>query len=205
MKTLKYLSLVLAVVLMSACKSQNAVASRSEVPQTPGPPEAAQVPTSQKTGTVETAAPATQPDMVTGPAERNQLQSGAFGEWFNPFYASYRVDEDLVKELKPLLKDVDITLFMGTWCGDSKRETPRIYKIFDAVDKSDDVELITVDRSKTTPQGLEEGKDIKRVPTLILSKDGKELGRIVEYPIESLEADMLKILKGEPYQHAYAD
>ncbi|PHQ28040.1 thioredoxin family protein [Leeuwenhoekiella nanhaiensis] len=196
MKNLKYLSLMLAIVLMSACKSQNAVASRSEVPQTPGPPEAAQIPTSQKNP---------QPDMLTGPAERSDLQEGKFGEWFNPFYASYRVDESLVDELKPLLKDVDITLFMGTWCGDSKRETPRIYKILDAAGKTQDIELITVDRSKTTPQGLEEGKDIKRVPTLILSKDGKELGRIVEYPIESLEADMLKILKGEPYKHAYAD
>jgi len=31
------------------------------------------------------------------------------------------------------------------------------------------------------------------------------LGRIVEYPIESLEQDMLKILQGKPYKHAYAD
>ena len=187
---------MLAIVLMSACKSQNAVASRSEVPQTPGPPEAAQIPTSQKTP---------QPDMLTGPAERRELQTGSFGSWFNPNYSEYSVDQSLVEELKPLLQDVDITLFMGTWCGDSKRETPRIYKILDAAGKTQDIELITVDRAKTTPQGLEEGKDIKRVPTLILSKDGKELGRIVEYPIESLEADMLKILKGEPYKHAYAD
>ena len=196
MKHLKYLSLVLAIVLMSACKSQNAVASRSEVPQTPGPPEAPQIPTSQKTP---------QPDMLTGPAERRELQTGSFGSWFNPSYSEYSVDQSLVEELKPMLQDVEITLFMGTWCGDSMRETPRIYKILDAAGKTQDIELITVDRAKTTPQGLEEGKDIKRVPTLILSKDGKELGRIVEYPIESLEADMLKILKGEPYKHAYAD
>ncbi len=185
MKNLKYLSFVLVTVFMTACNSQKSTVAQSE--------------------TTETTAPAAQPEMLTGPAERSQLERGAFGEWFNPFYASYRVDESRVDELKPLLKEVDITLFMGSWCGDSKRETPRIYKIFDAVDKAYDVELITVDRSKTTPQGLEEGKDIKRVPTLILSKDGKELGRIVEYPIESLEADMLKILKGKPYKHAYAD
>ncbi|RXG12411.1 thiol-disulfide isomerase/thioredoxin [Leeuwenhoekiella aestuarii] len=186
----------LALCALISCKSKSTATATPKAPEAPVVAEAPEKP----------EAPAVQqPQMLTGPAERSQLQSGAFGEWFNPFYASYRVDEDLAKELKPLLKDVDITLFMGTWCGDSKRETPRIYKIFDAVDKSDEVKLITVDRSKTTPQGLEEGKDIKRVPTLILSKDGKELGRIVEYPIESLEADMLKILKGEPYKHAYAD
>jgi len=186
----------LALCALISCKSKSTATATPKAPEALVVAEAPEKP----------EAPAVQqPQMLTGPAERSQLQSGAFGEWFNPFYASYRVDEDLAKELKPLLKDVDITLFMGTWCGDSKRETPRIYKIFDAVDKSDEVKLITVDRSKTTPQGLEEGKDIKRVPTLILSKDGKELGRIVEYPIESLEADMLKILKGEPYKHAYAD
>ncbi len=188
MKYIKLSLFGLCLTTLLSCNSQKSTVTQSET-----------------TETEEVAAPTSQPEMLTGPTKRYELQTGTFGEWFNPFYASYRVDESLVKEIKPLIKDVDITLFMGTWCGDSKRETPRIYKIFDAVGKSEDVELITVDRSKTTPQGLEKGRDITRVPTLILSKDGEELGRIVEYPIESLEADMLKILKGEPYKHAYAD
>jgi hypothetical protein len=58
-------------------------------------------------------------------------------------------------------------------------------------------------REKTTPQNYEEGLHVTNVPTFIFYKDGKEMNRIVEFPIKTLESDMLTILKGEPYKHAY--
>ena len=67
----------------------------------------------------------------------------------------------------------------------------------------DQVRLITMTREKSTPQKYEEGLHVTNVPTFIFYKDGKELNRIVEFPIESLESDMLKILRGQPYKHAY--
>lgn len=147
-----------------------------------------------------------QTEILIGKINRQELTEGDFGKWFEPRYDAYEVNEKAIKELSSMLKDVDITIFMGTWCGDSKRETPNAYKIFDAANVSDDqINLIAVDYNKTTPKGLENGLDIQRVPTIIFEKDGKELGRIVEYPIESLENDMLKILKGEDYKHAYAE
>ena len=39
----------------------------------------------------------------------------------------------------------------------------------------------------------------------IFFKDNKELNRIVEFPIQTLEQDMLEILKGNPYKNAYAE
>ena len=95
---------------------------------------------------------------------------------------------------------------MGTWCGDSKRETPTFYKILDETNYNyNNLELVTVDRSKTTPDGLEKGYDVVRVPTFIFYKDGKEIGRYVEYARESLEEDMLAILSGKDYKHSYED
>ena len=93
---------------------------------------------------------------------------------------------------------------MGSWCGDSKRETPRFYKLLDETGfNQNDFELITVDRSKKTPDNLQEGVDIIRVPTFIFYKDGEEIGRYVEYPRETLEKDILKIITGQPYKHSY--
>lgn len=157
-----------------------------------------QNPTKSQIKTVQT-------DILVGKIDREQLQEEDYGKWFNPRYEAYEVNKEAVDELSKLLKDVNITIFMGTWCGDSKRETPNVYKIFDAAAVSEDqVELIAVSYDKTTPDELEKGLDIQRVPTIIFKKNDKELGRIVEYPIESLENDMLKILKGEDYKHAYA-
>ncbi|WP_417370255.1 thioredoxin family protein [Flavobacterium beibuense] len=144
--------------------------------------------------------------MLLGKANRNGFQMDAFKDWFNTGYANYEVDSETVEKLKPLLKDITITVFMGTWCEDSQRETPHFYKIIDETgfDESK-LTLITVSEEKTTPQGFEEGKNITNVPTIIFYKNDKELGRIVEYPIESLEKDMLAILSGKEYKHAYAE
>lgn len=144
--------------------------------------------------------------ILLGPANRKGLQMEAFQSWYKPGYDDYEVDMATVEKLKPLLKDSKITVFMGTWCEDSQRETPHFYKIMDSVGFNEsNLNLITVSEEKTTPSGLEKGKNITNVPTFIIMKDDKELGRIVEYPIESLEKDMLAILSGKEYKHAYAE
>jgi thiol-disulfide isomerase/thioredoxin len=144
--------------------------------------------------------------MLLGKANRKGFQMDAFKGWFNTGYSDYQVDSESLDQLKPLLKDVTITVFMGTWCEDSQRETPHFYKILDAANFDESkLTLITVSDEKTTPQGFEEGKNITNVPTIIMYKEGKELGRIVEYPIESLEKDMIAILSGKEYKHAYAE
>lgn len=144
--------------------------------------------------------------MLLGKANRDGFQMDAFKSWFNPGYTDYKVDSETLEQLKPLLKDVTITIFMGTWCEDSQRETPHFYKILDEAgfDESK-LTMITVSEEKTTPEGFEKGKNIINVPTIIFYKNEKELGRIVEYPIESLEKDMLAILSGKEYKHAYAE
>ncbi|MEM0518508.1 TlpA family protein disulfide reductase [Aequorivita flava] len=144
--------------------------------------------------------------MLLGKANRNGFKMEAFNNWFNSGYESYSADSEVMQQLKPLLIDVTITVFMGTWCEDSQRETPHLYKILDTAGfQESDLTLITVSEEKTTPQGFEEGQDINYVPTIIFNKNGTELGRIVEYPITSLEKDMLAILSGQEYKHAYAE
>jgi tetratricopeptide (TPR) repeat protein len=56
---------------------------------------------------------------------------------------------------------------------------------------------------KQSPQHEEAGLNIFRVPTLIISKKKTEIGRIIEYPVQSLERDMLSIIKSEPYVPRY--
>ncbi|MDX1783013.1 MAG: thioredoxin family protein, partial [Aequorivita vladivostokensis] len=120
--------------------------------------------------------------ILLGKANRKGFQMDAFKSWFNTGYENYKVDSETLEKLKPLLKDATITVFMGTWCEDSQRETPHFYKILDEANFDESkLTLITVSDEKTTPQGFEDGKNITNVPTLIFYKNGKELGRIVEY------------------------
>jgi hypothetical protein len=56
---------------------------------------------------------------------------------------------------------------------------------------------------KKSPQHEEAGKNIVRVPTIIVEQNGKEIGRIIEFPVSSLEKDMLSILRRENYVPNY--
>ncbi|MBK5208260.1 MAG: thioredoxin family protein [Flavobacteriaceae bacterium] len=141
---------------------------------------------------------------LIGIANKESFLAEPFNAWFTPNYDAYETDKQAIEKLKPLLKEVSIKAFMGTWCEDSQDQTPVLYKILDETDFNyDNLELITVNRSKSTPDNLQEGFNIERVPTFIVYKNDKEIGRFVEFPRESVEADLLKIVSGQPYKHSY--
>jgi thiol-disulfide isomerase/thioredoxin len=136
------------------------------------------------------------------------LRKAPFADWFLPNYQNYQPDSLLLPEINKLLKGKELQIFLGTWCGDSKREVPRMLKILAAAGfDSSKLQLIfvnnTADQYKKSPGHEEQGKNIVRVPTLIVYKDKTEIGRFIEYPKESIEKDLLKILQGEPYQPNY--
>ena len=144
--------------------------------------------------------------ILVGPANLDGFQQEPFSEWYNQNYSDYKVNDSLASLIKENIKSVTIKTFMGTWCEDSQREFPNFIKLLEAIDYNlDNHDIITVNRENTTPQGLEEGLNITNVPTFIFYKNGNEINRIVEFPLESLEQDMLTILTTNAYKHAYFD
>jgi tetratricopeptide (TPR) repeat protein len=59
------------------------------------------------------------------------------------------------------------------------------------------------DHYKQSPGGEEEGFNIHRVPTFIFYKDGKEINRIVEHPVNTFEDDILQIVQNNDYVPNY--
>ncbi|MFK7748025.1 MAG: thioredoxin family protein, partial [Kordia sp.] len=144
--------------------------------------------------------------ILTGVQTRKAISEAPYDTWFGPTYATYPADKETAEKVQPLLADVNVKIFMGTWCEDSQREVPHFYRILDLMKINEKkIELITVDEDKMTPEHLEDGFDITNVPTFIFYKDGKEINRIVESPVTSLEKDMLSILSGEDYKHIYVE
>ena len=134
-------------------------------------------------------------DMLIGACDRTAFDYGSFSEWFKNEYDSYTVSKEECDSLKNLIPEFDIKIVMGTWCSDSRREVPRFYKILDTLGYPEEkIELITVDRTRIGKNGETEGLDIELVPTFIISLYGNEVGRIIESPEESLEADLKTII-----------
>ncbi|NER13175.1 thiol reductase thioredoxin [Leptobacterium flavescens] len=147
-------------------------------------------------------------EKLLGEVNREGLNSNSFKAWFQANYNGYPVNEEAVEASKDLIRDYEITVFLGTWCGDSRREVPRFYKILDAMGfPEEQLKLICVDHVpgayKKSPGGEEKGLNIIKVPTFIFYKDGKEVNRIVERPVVSLEEDIRKILVSGDYKHRY--
>ena len=144
-----------------------------------------------------------QPYLV-GKIDKSGLEAKHYAEWFITNYNDYNVDAETLKAIKTKLKEHDIKVFMGTWCEDSQYEVPYFHKIIDAANyPMEQLTIIALDRNKESPEHEEAELNIVRVPTFILFKDGKEVNRIIETPVETLEKDLQAILTTNSYKPNY--
>jgi tetratricopeptide (TPR) repeat protein len=144
------------------------------------------------------------PLVLYGAIQKENLTVHPFSEWFVNNYDTYQPNETIVNSIKKLsTKDITIEIFLVTWCGDSKREVPRFYKLLNDLSfPLQQVKLIGLGGDslvKQSPQHEEAGKGIFRVPTFIIYQNGVEINRINEFPVFSLEKDVLTILTRQQY------
>lgn len=143
--------------------------------------------------------------ILIGQINRKNLELNyTYNAWLKSSQERSRIPENWVDEHIEYTEDLSVKIYLGTWCSDTQRELGAMIKILDALKIPDQqIQMFALSESKDSPQGFELVDDIRQVPTLIFLKNGKELNRIVEFPIESLHQDISKILRSEPYQHAY--
>ncbi len=116
--------------------------------------------------------------------------------------ASAEIHEAEADALAAVEPGAEVTVFLGTWCSDSRREVPRLWRALDhAGDQAGgevpfEVEYVGVDRDKEEPADLLAGQDLAYVPTLVVRRDGREVGRIVESAPGGVEGDLLSLLDG---------
>lgn len=142
---------------------------------------------------------------LIGYVQKSDFLENHYRGWFEYHYKQYKTDKEVVQKIQKNLKGLSVLCFMGTWCKDSKREIPRFYKIMEEAkfDFKNNFKLVALNWSKRTPDNLQAGHNIFRIPTFVFYKKKSEIGRIVEYPIETLEKDILKILERKTYKHSY--
>lgn len=137
---------------------------------------------------------------LLGPIEVADLEKPPYADWYVPSYKSYKPDVELMDQLRKQADGTDYVLFLGTWCEDSQREVPGMIRILDDLGVSRDrLELIAVDEReehyKKSPGGETDAFKVDLVPTLIVLRDDRELGRIVEFPWGTLEEDLVDIFE----------
>lgn len=136
--------------------------------------------------------------MLLGNQLKEQFLKAPYADWYVKEHDEYVLDQKAIGELKKQkINSYSITVFMGTWCEDSHRDFPRLMKILEEVKYPDSkLTIIAVNRKKEAPGGEEGRYNIHKVPTIIVQKYGKEIGRIIEMPVSGyIERDLVNILK----------
>ena len=145
-----------------------------------------------------------QGDYLIGSLSRAQWE--AFDETLRRETTAYEPNPDLAAALAGYGGEARVLCVLGTWCSDSRREVPRFWKVLEAAGLYDlPVELIAVgpasdpaasawEAAHGVGVGVRERYGVQLVPTFIVYEGDAELGRIVETPEISIEADLAGIL-----------
>lgn len=115
-------------------------------------------------------------------------------------YDKFEPAADMLDGLKQKLgAGLEIDVYLGLWCPDSRNNVPLFIKIMDRLASRIPVRYFEVPRkpSRDVRYYVEE-YEVRRVPTFIFRENGKEFGRIVEKPKTGMLEDMLDIFYKTP-------
>lgn len=151
----------------------------------------------QESGAEESEKESERPEVLKG-----RVRPGRVTEVFKPWrkrLESVEIDESTAEKLGEVSEGATVEVYFGTWCSDSLREVPRLWKSLHAVDGKIpfSVEYVALDRNFDAGDASIEGKEIQFVPTFLVHRDGEEVGRIVESSPRTLERELLALLNGE--------
>lgn len=137
-----------------------------------------------------------QETVITGNLPANFIEQDWASLW-QKNAKEYVPSAGALESLKQLnLKDIQIEIVLGTWCEDSEKLVPQFIHVNN--DLKIPVTFIGVDKEKKCPLADCSNWNIQNVPTFIIQRNGKEIGRIIEQVKQSIEADLFDIiLKGE--------
>lgn len=120
--------------------------------------------------------------IVRGLINKYQMQNDTAFKWYKPAQGGYNPDTATLNAFERAKGKYQLVVFGGTWCEDTQFILPKFFKLQEKSGFPDDaITMFGVNREKTSLGNIAKAFNIKLVPTFIVMKDGKEIGRVVEY------------------------
>ena len=120
--------------------------------------------------------------ILKGIITKYALQNDSSYKWFAANQNSYAPAEPILSAMALSKEKIQLVIFGGTWCEDTQFILPKLFKLQEQAGFPDaGISFFAVDRNKKTIGGIADAFKITNVPTIIVMKDGKEIGRVVEY------------------------
>jgi thiol-disulfide isomerase/thioredoxin len=120
--------------------------------------------------------------ILRGIINKYVIQNDTVYKWYAASQGYYKGDTAAINAMAKTKGKVHYIIFGGTWCEDTQFILPKFFKLQEMSGVPDAViSMFGVDRNKKTLSDFADAFNIINVPTIIVMKDGKEMGRIVEY------------------------
>lgn len=136
------------------------------------------------------------------PAPLLALQSAAAIRAYNPEYgrraAAYRPDAEALKRLAAIKQPVRLRIYFATWCSTCTRVLPNLMKVLDALPGTPfTVEYYGLPEDRSAdPEPAR--MQLQGIPTAVVFRQGKEIGRITGQQWDRPETALRSILAPAP-------
>lgn len=120
--------------------------------------------------------------ILKGIINKQILISDTAFKWYATSQKIYNPSDTSVVGPLQRNKNVSYIIFGGTWCEDTQFILPKFFKLQEKAGISDSsITFFAVNRQKQTIGNIAAAMNITNVPTIIVMKNGKEVGRVIEY------------------------
>ena len=131
--------------------------------------------------------------VLKGKLDLKALTSDSAYAWFYTGVNKYQPNDNMVNYIKSNRDKFNVVALIGTWDEQSRILFPQLYKVM-VLAGSPETQMLIFGADEKLDTGAPTEYKLKKVPTFIVLKEGKELGRITGSVDESIEADIAKIL-----------
>lgn len=133
--------------------------------------------------------------ILVGKKNINSIKNTSNLEWLNIGIKNYKSDKPILEKLKKVnWSEYSAVAVCGSWCEDTQHLLPQFINVSEQIGLQN-VDYYFVDRDKKSPENAKENFSIDRIPTFIIYKNGKELGRIIETVPEPIEQVLLQFVE----------
>ena len=131
---------------------------------------------------------------LVGPVTKEQILDSE--RIYEIYMKRYTPDSAAVEYMATLDESLEVIVFLGSWCPESKKYIPRLMKALEVSSSEHiNVKYVGVDAQKKSPKEFLKKHQIKYIPSVVVLKGDIEVGRLAKKPQEPIELEFVEILK----------
>jgi len=120
--------------------------------------------------------------VLRGIINKDLIKNDTAFNWYNSSQGYYKPDTATLNSFERAKGKYQFVVFGGTWCEDTQFILPKFFKLQEQSGIPDEaITMFGVNRAKTSLSNITSAFNVTLVPTIIVMKEGKEIGRVVEY------------------------